>query len=162
MLQNKGHFSPFFHFCWLMTFIGAHIADGWFSKRANFRNKSSRIIYNIFNTQFDNSKILKIWVSADFQQSQTTVGWGRGRDGTWRHFGLKLTKKRKTFKVIDFKNFNISNLKVFKVFFHQFLWVFSNFFFQNIMGREVGSGGRVIQEPECPNKSLRLSLPESC
>jgi hypothetical protein len=30
------------------------------------------------------------------------------------------------------------------------------------MGREVGSGGRVIQEPECPNKSLRLSLPKSC
>jgi hypothetical protein len=30
------------------------------------------------------------------------------------------------------------------------------------MGREVGREGRVIQEPECPNKSLRLSLPESC
>jgi hypothetical protein len=35
--------------------------------------------------------------------------WGRGGDGTWRHFGLKLTKKRKTFKGIDFKNFNISS-----------------------------------------------------
>jgi hypothetical protein len=30
------------------------------------------------------------------------------------------------------------------------------------MGREVGSRGRVIQEPECPNKSLKLGLPESC
>jgi hypothetical protein len=30
------------------------------------------------------------------------------------------------------------------------------------MGREVGSGGRVLQELECPKKSLRLSLPGSC
>ena len=46
-------------------------------------------------------------------------GWGRGRDGTWRYFGLKLTKKRKTFKVIDFKNFKSLNLKanIFKSFF---------------------------------------------
>jgi hypothetical protein len=41
--------------------------------------------------------------------------------------------------------------------------VFSNFSSsQNIMERDVGSGGSVIQEPDCPKKSLRLSLPESC
>jgi len=30
------------------------------------------------------------------------------------------------------------------------------------MGREVGSGGRVIQELECPKESLKLILPGSC
>jgi hypothetical protein len=46
--------------------------------------------------------------------------------------------------------------------FSSILWVFLISFLPNIMGGEVGSGGKVIQEPECPNKSLRLSLPESC
>jgi hypothetical protein len=34
-------------------------------------------------------------------------------------------------------------------------------FSKNIIGREVGKGGRVIQEHECPKESLKLSLPKS-
>jgi hypothetical protein len=30
------------------------------------------------------------------------------------------------------------------------------------MGREVGRGGRVIQEHKCPKESLKVSLPGSC
>jgi hypothetical protein len=46
-------------------------------------------------------------------------------------------------------------------FFHQFLLFFSIFFLQNIMGREVESGGKGVQGHESPKKSLRSSLPGS-
>jgi hypothetical protein len=48
-------------------------------------------------------------------------------------------------------------------FFSKFFSIsFLEFFLsQNIMGREAGSGGRVIQKHECPKESLKLSLPGS-
>ena len=38
---------------------------------------------------------------------------------------------------------------------------FFEFFSQNIIGKEVGSRRRVIQEHKCPKESLKLSLPGS-
>ena len=77
-------------------------------------------------------------------------GGGVGGMGM-KHKGPLGLNKPKTFSYWDFKNFNISNLKVniFQSLFSSISMVFSKFLFQNIMRREVGSGGRVIQEPEC-------------
>jgi hypothetical protein len=79
------------------------------------------------------------------------------RGGAWWCMNMKAQRKNSK---LEFKLF----FKVLKFLslFSSISMVFSNFFLQNIMGKEVGSGGRVIQESECPNRSLRLSLPESC
>ena len=66
----------------------------------------------------------------------------------WRN----IKAQRKCSK-LEFKLF-FPSLKVSKSFFINFYGFFEFFFSQNIMGRGVGSGGRVIQESECQNKSL--------
>jgi hypothetical protein len=76
----------------------------------------------------------------------------RGVRGGWCR---NIKAQRKNSK-LEFKLF----FKVLKLlsFFLSISGIFLNFFIQNIMGRDVGSGGRVIPEPECPNKSLRLKF----
>ena len=67
-------------------------------------------------------------------------GWGRGGDGTWKHFGLKLTKKWKTFQV-DFKNISISRISkaiLFQVLFVSISMIFSEFLSSKYQGEKGG------------------------